>query len=147
MKTRILSLLVLLLVLSLTLAVAQTKEECSSTAAKSCSVTGSKASMTKAGTTEPTVILASTKKADAKTVQGSTKKVECSEADKANCDMTKANCDMTKASMTKANCDMTKASTTKASNGAKMDCCKDQAKSAKAEKKSVPEKSEAKGTN
>jgi hypothetical protein len=127
MKTRIFSLLVLLLVLSLTLAVAQQKEECSSTAAaKSCCVNGSKASMTKAGTTESTVMLASTKKADAKTVQGTTKKVECTEADKAHCDMTKAST---------------------VSNKTKMDCCKDKAKTAKAEKKSAPEKSEAKGTN
>lgn len=128
MKTRIISLLVLLLVLSLTLAVAQQKKEaCPTTAANpSCCVNGSKASMTKAGTTDAKVMLVSDKKADGKTAQGA-KKAECTEADKAQCDMHKAST---------------------ASKNGKMDCCKDKsAKTAKAEKKSAPEKSEAKGTN
>jgi hypothetical protein len=117
---------VFLLVLSLTVAVAQKKSECPYMAGnKSCCESGNKASMTKAGTKDANVMLVSNKKADTKTAQ-TAKKAECTEADKAQCDMHKAST---------------------ASKSAKMDCCKDKsAKTAKAEKK-APEKSEAKGTN
>lgn len=137
MKIQLVAALVALLVLSLSFGIAQTKEnakaDCPMT--KTCCATGSKASMSTHGAHDANVILASDKKSSAKTT---TNAKECpmmgTKASKSEC-----------TDAEKAHCDMNKASTTKTSNS--KDCCKDKAKSTKAEKKTAPEKTEAKGTN
>ncbi|GEM_PF-4227681 len=134
MKTRLFIAIVALLVVSLSLTFAQTKEACTakaSTTSKSCCKDGVKASTT-SGSGDAKVMTVSDQKAAAKsskecTMAGAKASSEnCSEADKAHCDMMKA-------SMIKAD--------------GKMDCGKGMGKTAKAVKKTRSEKSEAKGTN
>lgn len=135
MNTRMFIALAAALVLSLSLTFAQTKEECitkATTASKSCCKEGSKASLTSKGTTAAIIVAVSDKHSGGKSSKECTMKDAKASADDCS-DAEKANCNMKKTAMTKA--------------GGKMDCCKDKAKSAKAEKKTRTEKSEAKGTN
>ena len=148
MKTRMLIALVAVLMLSLSLAYAQNKEDCSSmkacdtkaVATKSCCKEGAKVSQASKVTesTEAKVIFASDKKSVAKTS-------EKSSAAAKECAMkgAKASGECTEAEMAK--CEAMKAKMVKASK--KADCCKDKAKTVKAEKKTTTEKADSKGTN
>jgi hypothetical protein len=131
MKTRILFTLILTVVVSLSLALGQSKDDCTAktASAKSCCVDGAKtAHATKTAATAH-VVLAGDKKSSAKTME------HCA-------DMTAKECAAMKASG-KEECTMA-GKTVKAS--AKMDCCKD-SKAKTAQKKVAPEKTDTKGTN
>lgn len=139
MKTRMLLVLCAIVLVSLSLSFAQTKDDC--TAKSSCCMHGAKASLTSAAktsqSTDAKVIFASDKKSDAtSTVHCTTDAKECAMAKTAH----KAG-ECTAAE--KANCDMAKA--------AKMGCCKGTAKASEAKnmtKKSAQVKlAEGKGTN
>ena len=145
MKTRILFLLVAAMMLSLSLAFAQNKEDCSkacdvkTASTKSCCMEKSKVASKTAEATPAEVMFASDKKTAAKAstksvsdvhtcpaMNGAKMSGECTEAEKAHCEAMKAKI-------------------VKASD--KAACCKDKAKTVKAEKKTQTEKTEAKGTN
>ena len=143
MKTRIALGILIAVVMSLSLAVAQSKEECSSKAVsvKSCSKDGaSSAQASKTGeAVKANIVLASDKKSVAKTdshCEGKDAKACATKAIKASGECTEEEM---------AKCDMKKASLVKAST--QMECCKDGKKAVKAEKKTTIEKIEAKGTN
>ena len=134
MKIRMMFVLVVALVLSLSLTYGQTTSCDTKTAAtKSCCMQGAKAdkAVNLMKSSHATIMMASDKKITEKasmcTRKGASGSVECTDAEKAACPVAK------KASMVKA--------------GSKMDCCKDKAKMTKAEKKSQTDKTEAKGTN
>ena len=135
MKTRVMLVVLLVICVSLSLAFAQSKNDCPAQTAsvKSCckNATQTDQASKASGTKSLPIVLASDKKSVAKSMEQCTDKngKECTAAEKAQCDMAKAG----KVSLTKASM--------------KMDCCKDKAKTAKAEKKTQAEKSEAKGTN
>lgn len=136
MKIRVMFVLVMALVLSLSLTYAQ-KAACDTkaTAGMSCCKQGVKADKA-VNTTESahaTIMFASNKKS-------AKASAECSDAEKAAC-MASTKCTAAE----KAACMANKASMTKVNS--KMDCCKDKAKMTKAEKKSQSDKTDAKGTN
>jgi hypothetical protein len=137
-------LLVAALILSLSLTFAQDKYDCSkpcetkAVTSKSCCMEKSKVASKVSATSKSTVMFASDKKTAAKTsatctmdakecaaMKGAKVTGECTAAEKAHCEAMQAK-------LVKAD--------------GKADCCKDKAKTAKVEKKSV-EKSDAKGTN
>ena len=133
MKMRMVFVILALAVLSLSVTLAQTKAECTSKTAadsKACCKDGLKASKISTSATEASIVTVSDKKTAVNSAKERTMKLTKGSTD--NCtDAEKAKCNMTKASMSKASL--------------KMDCCKDKAKTTKAEKKT--QKSEAKGTN
>lgn len=151
MKTRMLFLLVAAMMLTLSLAYAQDKEDCSTikvcdtkataaTATKSCCLEKSKVATKTSEVTAAKVMFASDKKTVAKaSTKSATNVHECPAMDGA-----KASGECSEAEMAK--CEAMKVKMVKASD--KSDCCKDKAKTVKAaEKKTQTEKVEAKGTN
>lgn len=148
MNTRVVLGILIALAMSISLVSAQSKEECTakSASAKSCSkdgVTDAKASSTPA-VAKSKIVLVGDKKTIVKTAEhcegkdatecatkGTKASIECTEEEMAKCEMKKSS--------------TTKVSTTKASM--KKECCKEDAKVVKADKKAPVEKAEAKGTN
>lgn len=136
---------VIALALAVSLTWAQNKEDCAkacdakAAASKSCCMQKSKLASKTADAAPAKLVTVSDKKSDTKAavktvsdlhkcpaMQGAVVSGECTEAEKAHCDAMKAK-------MVQA--------------GQKMDCCKDKAKTLKAEKKTSTEKAEAKGTD
>ena len=139
MKTRILLVLCAIVLVSLSLSLAQTKDDC--TAKSSCCMHGAKASLTSAGKTSQS--------ADAKVIFASDKKSVAKSS--AECTMSAKECTMAKTSAKKGECTAAEMAHCDMAKAAKMDCCKGAAKASEAKnmtkKSSQVKVAEGKGTN